>query len=231
MIIDTMTPKEITIEIRTDFEVCRKSMERFAMDYDRERRRDKIGKEITHSKVYPIKTKNKNIWLFILSKAPTEGKYKGMESINICSLVYYYNQTGLRVFKIIPTGGLSVFNGHLFKRYNSRMILNLTNPLDIVKHFFINNGYSTAKVLPKDGRELVIGVCRDGILLGELNEGRTWLVYKTFITREDLRRDQETIEEELIDHLRDEITEEINNVAFNREEYFYKTDIFKGINR
>jgi hypothetical protein len=229
MLIDTMSPEELTREILIDWDITTKSWERLSLSYDRDRRRLKVDKRSSYSKVYEIKTHKKNTWIFILSKAPAVEKYQGLRDINICSLVYYYNPTGLRVFKIMPTGGLNVYNGHFFKRYNERMSLGLTTPLEIVKHFFINNGYSTIKILPKEDREFTLSVCKEGLLLGEIQEGRSWIVNKTFITRELSSGAQDEIEEELLKHLREGIEEEITKPDFNRDSYDYKTDIIKAL--
>jgi len=40
---------------------------------------------------------------------------------------------------------------------------------------------------------------------------------------------QEEIETDLIESLQASIEEELNKVDFNREEYFYKADVYKGI--
>ena len=229
MLIETMTPIEVTSEILEDWSIVTKSFDRLVNDYDKERRRSKIDKGDIYSLPYEIKTKKKNTWIFIFSKAPSEDKYKGQSSINICSLVYYYSSIGLRVFKIMPKGGISVYNGHLFKRYNERMSLGLEKPLDIVKHFFINNGYFTSKVIPKNNKEFTISVCKEGLLLGELQEDRSFLVNKTFINKNLIRLDQNEAEEELIKSLQDEIETELNKVDFDKESYYYKADIIKGI--
>jgi hypothetical protein len=229
MLIETMTPDEITNEILVDFEIVKKSWSRLAEDYDKVRRRNKIEKHLTFAKTFEIKTKKKNKWIFVFSKAPSEETYKNMGSINICSVVYYYNSIGLRAFKIMPTGGLNVFNGHVFSRYNERMNVGLNKPEEIIKHFFENNGYSTTRIIKKENKEFTISVCSDGLLLGELQEYRSWLVNKTFINKSLQHMDQEKIEEELVTNLENEIVEELNKFEFNKSQYFYKADVLKGI--
>lgn len=229
MIVTTMTPQELTKEIYSDWEIATKSWDRLSRNYDRERRRGKIAKGNSYDRAYEIKTKKKNSWIFILSKAPSIENYKDLSSINVCSLVYYYSPIGIRVFKIMPSGGLSVYNGHLFTRYNERMNLGLSIPLEIVKRFFINNGYYTSKVLPRGDREFTLSVCKEGILLGEIQEERRWIVHKTFITREDVVTDQDNIEKDLLNSLQSEIEAELNSQKFNRDTYDFKADIIKGI--
>ena len=229
MIVSTMTSKEVTKEIYEDWIAVTNSLDRLGLTYDRERRRGRIDKSISYGRAYEIKTKKKNTWIFILSKAPSVEKYKDTGSINICSLVYYYNSIGIRVFKIIPGGGLSVYNGHLFKRYNERMNLGLSTPLEIVKHFFISNGYFISKILPRWGGQFALSVCKEGLLLGEVQEGKSWLVHKTFITREDAVPDQEDLEQGLLKNLQKDIEAEINKPEFNQDQYYYKADTLKGI--
>ena len=229
MIIDTMNPRELTTEIGADYLNIQRSLERLARDYDRERRRGKVDKQDPYPRAYDIKTKKKNTWIIVMDKAYSEETYKGVGSIGIACLVYYYTPIGLRVFKIMLPQGLSVFNSHLFKRYNERLDLGLSSPLEIVKHFFIHNPGHVNKILPKGGREFTVGICKEGLLLGELQEGRLWLVYKTFITRDLMGPEQGDIEGGLINSLREDIEKELNSPEFNREAYTYKADIYKGI--
>jgi len=229
MLIETMYPHEITAEIFNDWSIVTNSLERLHNEYNKQRRKNKVPKDKTYSVAYDIKTKKKNTWIFILSKAPSIQSYKGLESVNACCLVYYYNSEGIRVFKVRPEGGLSVYNGHLFTRYNERMSLDLDKSIDIVKHFFINNGYSTSQILPKEGRDFFMSTCKDGLLLGELQEERSWMVNKTFINRDQLKPSQDELEVELIKSLQVQIETELNKPEFNKMIHDYKTDVIKGI--
>jgi len=230
VLVETMSPEEINLEIFTDWRAVSNTIERLGKEYNKERSKLKVSKTDTYSKAYAIKTNKKNLWNFLISKAPSETTYKGLSSINICSIVYYYTPSGLRVFKIMPNGGLSVYNGHLFTRYNERMNLNLVKPLDIVLHFFKNNGYYTAKIIPKEGRDLSVATCKDGLLLGELIMANNWHLHKTFIDKGLKSKAQDKIEEELLNSLQTEIEEELNKEIFNKESYNYQADIITGIN-
>lgn len=178
MLVESMSPDEINLEVFTDWEKVKKSLNRLATEYNKERAKLKIIKTDTYSKTYAIKSHKKNLWNFLLSKAPSETTYKGVGSINVCSIVNYRTTNGLRVFKINPTGGLSVYNGHLFTRYNERMNLGLSKSIDIIIHFFTNNGYSTIKIIPKEDRELTVATCNEGLLLGELIRDSNWVYIK-----------------------------------------------------
>ena len=179
MLTPTMTPTEVNAEIFSDWEVVQTSIERMTKEYDVSRRRKKIPKDDIYPIARDIKSKKKNTWIFIFCKEPGKGKYKGLDSINVCGLVYYHTKIGLRVFKIRPevnqdlplmreSYGLSVFNGHLFSRYDERLNLGLKLPLDKVRHFFFHNGYSMAGHVLQDGKEVIVSICRDGFLLGNM---------------------------------------------------------------
>jgi hypothetical protein len=229
MLVDAMNPTEIKQEVQNDWNAVRNSLDRLASEYDRERRKNKIDKRSVYSIAYPIKTKRKNTWIIFLSKAPGVNAYKGQQDINVLSVVYYYNSIGLRVLKLNEQDGLIVYNGHLFTRYKERMALIISNPIDVVKHFFINNGYASSKVTPIDGRDLTITKVKEGFLLGELQHERTWLVHKTFINKDLARVDQNEIEQGLIDSLKKQLEQEINNLEYDQHDFNYKTDVMKAI--
>lgn len=135
MLVESMNHNEISKEVATDWLNIQKSLDRLANEYDRERRKNKVDKRETYSRAYPLKTNKKNTWIVFFSKAPAVNSYKGLADLNVLAIVYYHNLLGLRVFKLGASGGLVVYNGHLFQRYNERMGLNISNPVDIVKHF------------------------------------------------------------------------------------------------
>ncbi len=224
-----MNSKEIMSEIFKDWTAVKKSINRLANTYNNQRRKGNVSKLSNYSKSFEIKTARKNTWLLILSKAPSDDKYKGMSSINICSLIYFYGRLGLRVYRVEEEGHLTIYNGHLFTRYKERMDLNLVEPLDIVKHFFINNGYSIGKIVIREGREYNLAISKDGLILGELQEDRTWLVCKTFITKELMKSDQQVEERQLLNDLHKDIHQLLTDPNFNRSSYNHKADILKAI--
>jgi len=217
MLVETMTPGELSLEIFAELKVLDITKERLMLEYDRERRRLKVGKEKDYIKTYPIKTKKKNTWLIFMLKHPAEEKYKGIGSIATFRLVYYYNARGLRVFEPYEKTRLSVYNGHLYKRYNERMGLGLSCPLEIVKHFHINNQAMGIRILSSEGKDHLVAVCKEGLLLGELQEGKAWEVYKTFITREDLSTYLEETERDLINSLLDEINKAVTKHDYSKK--------------
>ena len=71
MLVESMNPLEITLEIMKDFKRLRSTTaERLGTEYDRERRKLRIETRKTYPKAYPIKTASKNTWLLFISKAP-----------------------------------------------------------------------------------------------------------------------------------------------------------------
>lgn len=236
MIIPTMTNEEIHVNILHDFHfILSRKFEQLGKVYDKIRRKNNIPKDAIFPKFFEFRTPSKNTWNLLLTKAPADNFYKGQDSINVLSFFYYFIDKRIRVFKVIPhengkgVNGLAVFNAHFFSRYNERMNLNLINPLDKVKHFFINNGYSMDKLIQKDGKNLMIGKCRDGLNLGELQHLGKWAIYKTFIPNNYAFDEQKDTSEELLNDLQKEIEAELNKPEFDKVTYFQKADVYKGI--
>lgn len=227
-----MNTAELTKEIFTDWPFMVKSLDRLVHEYDRHRRRAKIDKALEYGKAYEIKTHRKNTWVIILSKNPAHEKYKGLESVSWEGVVYYRNAQGLRVFGVNQqTQGISVYNGHLFMRYNERLGLGLVKPIDIIKRFFCNNGYALTRIIRKGDREYTIKVCRDGLLLGELYQDGKWQVNRTFISRDLARMDQDEVERDLLEGLENEIQKEMAHYTkgFSRHTMKFRDEIIKGI--
>jgi hypothetical protein len=202
MLVEAMNPDEITREVMKDFnKLSKTTAERLGDEYDRERRKFKIDKTKTYSKAYLIKTASKNTWILFFSKAPAQKKYIGRDSINVGYVVYFYTSKGLSVINRATGNFLELYYGHFFKRYNERMKLNLDKPLDIIKSYFKHGGNVVYSVINKNAHEYTIGICRHGILLGELSHNRQWLINKTFVSRDLARPDQDEVEKKLIDSL------------------------------
>lgn len=206
MLVDTMDHIEITNEIKKDKQkIYATTLLRLGEEYERERKKLKIEKKRTYTKEYCIKTAKKNNWIIFLRKAPSKEIFKNKYDLQVTSIVYYYNNTGLRVFNCTNIETLAVYNGHFFTRYNERLKLNLSKPLDIVKHFFRYNSYMARDLVKKNRRYYVISFCRDGLVLGELQYGFLWLVNKTFVSKDLLKPEQDEAEKEIIAELQQEI--------------------------
>ncbi|HLK27274.1 MAG TPA: hypothetical protein VKT28_01740 [Puia sp.] len=206
MLVETMSVAETSREIFKDFDKLRNSSAlRLAAEYDRERRKLKVDHKKSYPKVYPIKTAAKNTWLLFLSKAPAIEKYKEIDAINIAYVTYYYNSKGLQVFHLSSGGFTEVYSAHFFNRYNERMNLQLQNPIDIVKRYFMRGAYALYSIIPKKGRKYTIGTSVDGFLLGDISHNGEWLMNRTFITRDMSKPDQDEIEHGLICNLKKDI--------------------------
>ena len=88
----------------------------------------------------------------------------------------------IRVFAIAHHS-VSIYNGHLFGRYNERLNLGLETPLKKVEHFFEHNRVLAPMEFEKDGHAALVGICPTGYILGEQREDLECNVFKTFIAR------------------------------------------------
>jgi hypothetical protein len=230
MILDTMNDFEIFSEIQRDYNlIVNRSIERYEKDYDKIRRHNSIPKDAEFPKCFELRTHAKNDWILILSKAPAENKYKGLDSICYCFLVYYYTKVGIRVFKVDFQYGIAAFNAHFFSRYNERLNLGLINTIDKVKHYFSNNSYAISLVKDNNSAFNVVGKCKDGFRLGCYLENKPWVIYKTFISNSMTSEEQKEIGSELMNSLRQQIESELVKKDFDKDKYDYMADIFKAI--
>jgi hypothetical protein len=98
-----------------------------------------------------------------------------------------------------------------------------------VKHFFIHNGFFYKKLIEQDGPTYNLGKCKDGLLLGSLENNKTWIVHRTFISNKLMKEDQEEIAQSMMGNLQSQIKTALNIDTFNRNRYDYLTDMMMGI--
>ena len=135
MLVEAMNPVEIATQVYREYsKIYFTTAQRLLKEYDRERRKLKIDKSRIYTRHYTIKTAQKNNWIIFIGKAPSKEKYKGMECANTCCMVYYYTSKGFRVFVPVSDKIFVVYNGHVFKRYNERLNLNLASTLEAAIH-------------------------------------------------------------------------------------------------
>lgn len=205
MLVPAMTHEEVTAQIKMEYcKIRETTLLRLGAEYDRERRKFRINNEATYPKEYEIKTVGKNNWIIFLDKSPAVKKYTGTESLSYLCVIYYYSNKGLMVYW--PTGKvLAGFTSHFFKRYNERLCLNLSNPIEIVKAFFRKGMYSTLKIFERNKRPHLIAFGVDGIRFGEIMYDFSYVEWKTFVNREMAFRQQKELEHDLNQELMQEL--------------------------
>lgn len=236
MLIHTMTEEETLKEVKRDFRAwAYSSVFRFCERYAKERKKRKVEKSKEYIKVCKTKSPRKNNWIFLLQKDPIYTKYKSVSNTSFTMIVYYYTDKGFRVFKVVPSSKgeglqrIDIYNSHLFKRYAERMGLDITKPIEVAIEFFKNNNSSTGRISKEDNCSLA-SICKDGLLLGESKE--QYLIYKTFVSRDLLFKNQIDEEKDLLEKLQDSIQELLNRDTFNvgeRLEYEFKSSVMKNI--
>ena len=204
MLLTTMNEDEIFSELARDFDhLYSSTFPRVSINYDKLRKRKNIPKTDSFHRFYEIKTKSKNQWMLMLSKRSSCRNYN-RKNLNVSFLAHYRTRKGITVFKVMPdaTGygcaGITVYNGHFIKRYNERMKLGISNHMDIVKHFFKNNGYGFIKTVERDNEIFIASKIKDGFCLGKLSEIPPFYYMKTFISSMEMKPNQEKEEKELI---------------------------------
>lgn len=230
MLVTSMNPAEINNQIYREYDkLWSSTVTRLVHEYHRERKKLKIDKDRLYTKDYHIKTTSKNNWIICIGKAPSIEKYNNPESTTVTCVVYYYTEKGIRVFNPGSKEAVAVFNGHFFKRYNERLHLNLSKPVDIIVHFFKHSRDIHQTLLPKEQKMYSIGFCKNGMLLGEFNYNEKWLVWKTFISRDLTKRNQEEVEYELINSLQTEVETALKNEQYDKQQVRDWQNKIKGI--
>jgi hypothetical protein len=193
-----MNITEITAQVQRDYEkITDTTLIRLRDEYDRERKKLKIDKRRTYSKIYTFKTAAKNNWIVVLAKAPSSECY---QSGTVClvhkAVTYYYDERGLKVVTWTKPV-LEMWTGHFFKRYNERLKLGLNTPVDSIKHYLIHNQHTGYECTCKNKIAYLTGYAKDGLLLGNL-QSFEWLLWRTFVSRDLLRSNQNEMQQQLI---------------------------------
>lgn len=217
MLVPSMNYREITEQVKRDHDkIVATTLLRLGQEYDKERRKFKIDKKRTYTKVYSFKTATKNNWMVVLGKSPSKEVYASPgESLTYAAFTYFFDSTGLRVFQWAQPGVIQAYNSHFFARYNERMGLGLSQPLDIVKHYFINNGHAGYKAVPQANRMHSIGFTTHGLSLGDFLLDEMWVIWRTFVSKDMSRPHQDDIEHELIVELHSEMVKALNSEKMN----------------
>ena len=166
-----------------------------------------------------IKSRQKELTVIVETVSPRKNKWLIKFVFNkktyVYNLVaYFYDHIGIRAFGYAmdpktKTPLIIVYNTHFIKRYNERLKLNISNPLQLLKHL-VTNAPECFNFEHGETLDDLFCVMAAGIGLGCLHEKGTMLEMKTFITF-DMLYDKQV---KLTEHLRSEILfqlEEIKN--------------------
>jgi len=193
MLVASMTDLEALNEVMDDFPRLWKSSQRWIVEYFQERKRLNIPRHQSYLRKFHSKYKHKNPWVTVMFKP--EEEVRVTDTVGFFSYTWYQTLKGLRVFSVAH-GQVSIYNGHLFKRYNERLNLGIGSPLDKVHHFYSNNRVLAPSEFEREGVKTLVGICPLGYILGEQRVDLECNLYKTFIARptagprlDDLRQD------------------------------------------
>ncbi|MEO6893544.1 MAG: hypothetical protein ABI136_00845 [Ginsengibacter sp.] len=204
MLVPSMNLDEIAAQVKREYDkIYVTTLMRIGAEYDRERKKHGICKEKLYPKEYEFKTAEKNNWIIFMHKTPGVKKYNGTENISFLCVVYYYSKKGLMAYYQSEFNVLAGFTSHFFRRYNERLALNLSKPIDIVKAFFRKGMYSHVKFVERNNKPHIIGFGVDGIRLGEVKcePKYSYVEWKTFVTRKIAYGFQKKMERELFKEL------------------------------
>lgn len=232
MILSTMSYKELNKEVNLDVEKITSSstLSRLTQEYDKQRKKQKIDKKAVFPVYKEIKTHEKNHWIILLNKATNCEKYENVTHIGITFLTYYYQGDKLRVIKSMPSGGIAIYNHHLFQRYNERLGLKIANILGVVKKYFLNNSNVIYTNQKPDEFIDSIGVISDGFILGRiLDEGKV-IINNTFISKSMAFEEQLEKEEHSIKNIEAHLQEFLINYP-DHEYTSYVQSILNGIKK
>lgn len=181
MIVPSMTLEEIKEEIRKDYPILKRKSEYVAKKMRRTLRPARRQEII---RLFDYTSKYKNTWIYLVNVSKKHYKMK--------YLVYYYGHRGLTALQLGRGDQLMYCTAHFFQRYNERLQLNLTLPVDIL-HTFMEDGHlyqfeHLEEVEP--GIFKTFGAARSGVVLGMYNEGLNLYKANTFLTNDMLRGDQ-----------------------------------------
>lgn len=228
-ILETMEETEISTRIHTDILIILdRNINRLCIEYDRIRKKNKIDKRLEFPMCFDIRTPSKNNWIVILSKASADESYKGLYSIIYGYLFYYFDDNGIKVYKLSPEG-ISVYTTDFFHTYNENMNLKLVGLMDTVKHYFKNNFNSLERVRENGLNMSVLALVRNGLILGDIIGDSCFIIFHTFITKDMQNAEQTEVSKSLKISLQESIENEICKKDFAKGKYLYMADLYKSL--
>lgn len=229
MLLSTMNPAEITAEVRKDYDtLLSTTILRLGSEYERERKKKKIDARRTYTRLYTVKTARKNNWIIVIGKAPSREKYTDITSLTHSSVTYFYDKEGLKVYHPCNLNIVQVYKGHFFQRYNQRLNLGLSNPVDIIKRYFYCNRFCCEDMQVRNGKIYMIGFSKAGLLLGEFQHHIDWILWRTFISRDLVRDYQQRKEKDRLLGLFDCIQKEAKN-QYDTKKFWSNLDKWESL--
>ncbi len=188
-------------------------------------KRDVLKRKLKNQKVvyfYRLTTKNKTKWLTRVAK------HKGSKYKIISYYGSFFRDTkGFRYIELNKEDeSLEIYNAHFLYRYVERMKLDLTEPLEIMKAFFLaNTGVSVINYDQEIDEEVykIYSQTPEGIKLGIHDRIRNVVIWNTFISANEYKGEQKLLIEKMGEFIRREKTEEPNKKRMSDElEYMDK---------
>lgn len=226
MIVPTMTYQEVRAQVLNDQKLINvRYLDRYLENYDKMRRKNRINKLDSFPKSFEFRTPAKNSWCIVLKKDNEIEKYKGINSIIANCFIRVNTFDGYRIYTVNSQGKMVAYKSHFFKRYNERLGLNLVNPIDKVIHYFTFNYNSLITSIESPNKQLLVGKCRDGLILGEYQVENGLLLFRTFINNE-LMRDSQL---HLIEEMREDLKFGIFNIDNQKYDHRTLVDIYNQL--
>lgn len=140
---------------------------------------------------------SRNRWLVFYSMT------RSPRHIDAFHLLYYDDDSGIHTIKKLIVGAganadvaYARQDGHFYHRYNTRMSLGITKPIEVIKYFHKHNGEFLEKFEREeneDGSVNVFATVREGIILGVQYRKEKYSLYKTFVTDAMLHKEQKDL--------------------------------------
>ena len=182
MIVQSMSNEEIVKQLLFDFDIVKRKAEYSLQD---------VRRTIIKTKAYPfikaydyVTPKTKNNWIYILEVRTKNDSF-------VTPINYHYTDIGLRAAMVTSKLDIIFYTGHFFARYAEREGLNLPNPIEKMKSFFILNPHINYKTIEKleDGVFEIFGTVTTGVVLGK-RIAHNLMVCNTYLSNEILKGNQ-----------------------------------------
>ena len=186
MIVSTMSNEEVAKGIISDFPI----VSRKGLYVIKKLLHDLIkSKKFPFLKIYEYTSPSKNKWLYVI-----EIKSKKDHFVNCVN--YHYTDKGFRAGYCMNDGNggdkIAFFNGHFFSRYAERKNLSITDPIEKMKVYLLNNHYISFRTETDDDKCKIIGVVNEGMVFGK-KISPDIAIFNTFIPVEMLNEEKSAI--------------------------------------